>query len=111
MVPYVITYNPSLPNIGEIINKYWGLLAPSQKSSVKYVFQHKPVLAFKRPRNLADILTHSTNLIQGLSLHVKYIDVPIVRVSMNQMSLFVLIQMKHFRLTVILSVIQKMLLI
>ena len=59
MVPYVITYNPSLPNIGEIINKYWGLLALSQKSSVKYVFQHKPILAFKRPRNLADILTHS----------------------------------------------------
>ena len=24
LVPYVITYNPSLPNIGEIINKYWG---------------------------------------------------------------------------------------
>ena len=46
MVPYVITYNPSLPNIGEIINKYWGLLALSQKSSVKYVFQHKPILAF-----------------------------------------------------------------
>ena len=59
MVPYVITYNPSLPRIGEIINKYWGLLALSQKSSVKYVFQHKPVLAFKRPQNLADILTHS----------------------------------------------------
>ena len=26
---------------------------------MKYVFQHKPVLAFKRPRNLAYILTHS----------------------------------------------------
>ena len=24
MVPYVITYNPSLPRIGEIINIYWG---------------------------------------------------------------------------------------
>ena len=47
MVPYVITDNPSLPRIAEIINKYWGLLALSQNSSVKYVFQHKPVLAFK----------------------------------------------------------------
>ena len=45
--------------IEEIMNKYWGLLALSQKSSVNYVFQHKPVLAFKRPQNLADILTHS----------------------------------------------------
>ena len=59
MVPIVITYIPSLPRIGEIINKYWGLLALSKISSVKYVFQHKPVLAFKRPQNLADILTHS----------------------------------------------------
>ena len=59
IIPYVITYNPSLPRIGEIMNKYWGLLALSQKSSVNYIFQHKPVLAFKRPQNLADILTHS----------------------------------------------------
>ena len=35
LVPYVITYNP---NIGEIIKKYWGLLALSQNPSVKYVF-------------------------------------------------------------------------
>ena len=34
MVPYVITYNPSLHNIGEIINKYWGLLSLSQKNLV-----------------------------------------------------------------------------
>ena len=60
LVPYVITYNPSLPNIGEIINKYWGLLALSEKQSVKYVFQHKPILAFKRPQNLGDILIHSS---------------------------------------------------
>ena len=59
LVPYVITYNPSLPNIGEIINKYWGLLALSENQSVKYVFQHKPILAFKRPQNLGDILIHS----------------------------------------------------
>ena len=59
IIPYVITYNPSLPRIDDIINKYWGLLALSQKSSVNYIFQHKPVLAFRRPQNLADILTHS----------------------------------------------------
>ena len=59
LVPYDITYNPSLPNIGEIINKYWGLLALSQNPSVKYVFQHKPVLAFKRPQNLGDIFANS----------------------------------------------------
>ena len=52
-------YNPSLPNIGEIINKYLGLFALSEKQSVRYVFQHKPILAFKRPQNLGDILIHS----------------------------------------------------
>ena len=55
----MITYNSSLPNIDEIMNKYWGLLALSEKQSVKYVFQHKPILAFKRPQNLGDILIHS----------------------------------------------------
>ena len=34
LIPYVITYNPSLPNIGEIINKYWGLLALSEKCKI-----------------------------------------------------------------------------
>ena len=31
IIPYVITYNPSLPRFGEFKNKYWGLLALSQK--------------------------------------------------------------------------------
>ena len=26
IIPFVCTYNPSLPNIGKIINQYWGLL-------------------------------------------------------------------------------------
>ena len=59
LVPYMITYNPFIPNIGEIINTYWGLLALSEKTCVKHALQHKPILAFKRPQNLGDILTHS----------------------------------------------------
>ena len=34
IIPNVITYNPSLPRIGEIMNKYWGLLALSKKNLV-----------------------------------------------------------------------------
>ena len=93
MVPYVITYNPLLPRIDEIIKKCWGLLALSKKSSVKYVFQHKHVFAFKRPQNLADILTHSkmnfSKFFQCLYLHVKDTDTLIVKVSMNQQNVFV----------------------
>ena len=46
--------------IGLIINKYWDLLQLSQKGSVKYVHEYKPILAFKRPKNLCDFLVHSS---------------------------------------------------
>ena len=35
IIPFVVEYNPSLPKIGLIINKYWDLLQLSQKDSVK----------------------------------------------------------------------------
>ena len=37
IIPFVVEYNPSLPKIGLIINKYWDLLQLSQKDSVKNV--------------------------------------------------------------------------
>ena len=40
--------------------KYWDLLQLSQKDSVKNVHAYKPILAFKRPRNLRDFLVHSS---------------------------------------------------
>ena len=49
LVPYVITYNPSLPNIGKIINKYWGLLALSEKQSInlfRHLKDHKTLVIF-----------------------------------------------------------------
>ena len=60
IIPFVVEYNPSLPKIGLIINKYWDLLQLSQKDSVKNVHAYKPILAFKRPRNLRDFLVHSS---------------------------------------------------
>ena len=50
--PFVIEYNPSLPNIGLIINKYWDLLQLSPKDNVSSVHAYKPILAFKQPKNL-----------------------------------------------------------
>ena len=52
VIPFVIEYNPSLPNISLIINKYWDLLQLSHKDSVSSVHAYKPILAFKRPKNL-----------------------------------------------------------
>ena len=59
IIPFVCTYNPSLPNIGKIINKYWGLLEISQKDSVKNICKSKPIIAYKRPQNIQDILVHT----------------------------------------------------
>ena len=60
IIPYVIPYNTTLPNIGLTLNKYWNLLNLSEKDSVKYLHNYKPVIAYKRPKNLQDSLTHST---------------------------------------------------
>ena len=35
------------------------MLQHSRKDSVKYVHEYKPILAFKRPKNLRDFLVHS----------------------------------------------------
>ena len=34
IIPFVVEYNPSLPNIGLVTNKYWGLLQLSNMASV-----------------------------------------------------------------------------
>ena len=40
--------------------KYWDLLQLSQSASVNSVHAYKPILAFKRPKNLRDYLVHSS---------------------------------------------------
>ncbi|MCG8079369.1 MAG: GIY-YIG nuclease family protein [Candidatus Thiodiazotropha taylori] len=64
IVPFVIEYNSSLPNLGLTINKYWDLFNLSNKESLNFLHKHKPVVAYKRTRNLQDYLTHSTLNIQ-----------------------------------------------
>ena len=59
IVPFVCTYNPSLPNIGSIINQYWNLLKYSKSESVRQLYKCRPIVAYKRPTNLQDMLVHS----------------------------------------------------
>jgi hypothetical protein len=59
IIPFVCTYNPSLPNIGKIINQYWNLLKFSPNESVRKLYKYKPIVAYKRPRNLQDNLVHT----------------------------------------------------
>ena len=56
----MIEYNPALPNIGLVVNKYWDLSQLSHKDSVSSVHAYKPILAFKRPKNLRDYRKRSS---------------------------------------------------
>ena len=70
IIPFVCSYNPSLPNIGKIINQYWGLLKISASESVRRLFESKPIVAYKRPTNIHDILVHSKMGKQTASFNV-----------------------------------------
>ena len=39
------------------LNKYWNLINLSEKDSVKYLHNYKPVIAYKRPKKIQDSLT------------------------------------------------------
>ena len=59
VITFVCTYNPSLPNIGKIINQYWGIFKISTRESVRRLYESKPIVAFKTPANVHDLLVHS----------------------------------------------------
>ena len=52
VIPFRITYNPSLPNIGKTINRYWDLLKLSENKNLRHKHKtYRPVVAFKRPQS------------------------------------------------------------
>ena len=53
-VPFITTFNPSLPHISNIIKRHFHLLLSSNRC--KTVFQQLPVVAFRRSPNLRDLL-------------------------------------------------------
>ena len=56
-VPFVITYHPDIPNPAKIINQHWHLIEQDQK--LHKIFPEKPVVAYKRPKSLRDILVRA----------------------------------------------------
>ena len=52
-IPFITSFNPSLPHISNIIKKH-NLLPSSNRR--KNIFQHLPVVAFRRSPNLRDLL-------------------------------------------------------
>jgi hypothetical protein len=61
VVPFVCTYNPSLPNISKVINQYWNLFKYSKYECFRQLLTDEPFIAYtcKRPKNIQDILVQS----------------------------------------------------
>ena len=57
-----MTYNRTLPNVERAISNNWNLLHINQE--FKDVFQEPPILAFRRNRNLYDLLG-CKNIVDG----------------------------------------------
>ena len=51
---FTIIYNRKLPEIREIIDKNWNILSTNEKQAK--IFKDKPILTFKRNKNLKDML-------------------------------------------------------
>ena len=59
-IPCVVTYNKRLPDIKGSINNHWDLLKID--SNLEEVFHVKPFMAFKRNRNLREMIGQKTLL-------------------------------------------------
>ena len=53
----VTKYNPAIGNIKKKLLKYWHTL--SREPELKEIFKDKPIIAYKKHRNLGDLLTNS----------------------------------------------------
>ena len=81
VIPFVIEYNPSLLNIGLIINKYWDLVQLSHKDSVSSVPAYKPILVLSDLRIYVITLYVRLSLIRPIIFlkHVVDVDVLILK--------------------------------
>lgn len=57
-IPLVVNYHPDLPPLGHIINKHWSML--EHKDRTKKIFKNRPIVSYKRPHNLRDMLVKAT---------------------------------------------------
>ena len=53
-IPFVMTYHPELSKVKEIVNRHWSIIDSSER--LKKVFPKKPVMAYRRPKSLRDLL-------------------------------------------------------
>ena len=56
-VPLVVTYHPNLPRLEKTIRRYHHILQDSDR--LRQAFPSLPIIAFRRPRNLRDLLVRA----------------------------------------------------
>ena len=56
-IPFVVSFHPHLTNISSIVHKHWRLI--ENDPSLSEIFPSPPVMAYRRPKNLKDILVSS----------------------------------------------------
>ena len=52
-IPLITTYNKTLPNLKQIINKHWHLQI---NSNLRTAFEQEPLIAYRRNKNLVDLI-------------------------------------------------------
>ena len=57
ILPFVIPFNTNTKSIGLILNKHWRTIM--KDIPLNPIHQEKPIMAFKRNRNITDILVHT----------------------------------------------------
>ena len=53
-IPFVVTYNRTLPPINKILTKHWSTLQLDK--NLKSLFEEPPAIAYRRCRNLRDLI-------------------------------------------------------
>ena len=51
---FVVTYDPRLPSITKIVHKHWRTM--SKNPYLKQVFSEPPLIAYKRPKNIKELI-------------------------------------------------------
>ena len=68
-LPFTVTHNRTLPDLKTIIDKNWHILQIEQK--LKEIFAEPLILAFKRNKNLRDIIDGNKVFANNKKLNVK----------------------------------------
>ena len=56
-VPFVITYHPALSNLSNIAREHWTTI--EKHPELCKIFKEPPILAFRKPKSLKDILVRA----------------------------------------------------